>query len=217
MCESIPLPGDSIRDQTWSPICWRSPTSPLKRVTCSLTIPKRVTKTQNFQDLYFLVSPISFRCSKTSQKTSGSSFTAHETINLLQPTSPPLWVSSKNNGFSPKSSILSRGYSMIFTLHFGGKFPIFGSTPLLSTSENNFGELLPQTSGHLQPGLLPVSGPWDPITVPGKEWRGCFLGPWASRKNGGWKGKVVPNHPENFREKPRWRWNIYYNLDRMDW
>ena len=32
-------------------------------------------------------------------------------------------------GFPPKSSILM-GFSIIFTIHFGGNTPIFGSTPI---------------------------------------------------------------------------------------
>ena len=35
---------------------------------------------------------------------------------------------SKNRGGPPKSSILI-GFSIIFTIHFGGFPPIFGSTP----------------------------------------------------------------------------------------
>ena len=197
MCESIPLPGDSIRDQTWSPICWRSPTSPLKRVTCSLTIPKRVTKTQNFQDLYFLVSPISFRCSKTSQKTSGSSFTAHETINLLQPTSPPLWVFPKIMGFPQIIHWLIGVFHDFSPSILGENSHHFRETPLLSTTKKlrvSFRRLQDTYSracfrsldlGILSPSLGRSEGGW--------------LGPWAP-KNGGWKGKVVPNHPENFGE-----------------
>ena len=213
MCESIPLPGDSIRDQTWSPICWRSPTSPLKRVTCSLTIPKRVTKTQNFQDLYFLVSPISFRCSKTSQKTSGSSFTAHETINLLQPTSPPLWVFPKIMGFP---QIIHGLIGVFHDFHppFWGKIPYFWKHPCcpppkkLRLSFRRLQDTYSQACfqfldlGILSPSLgRSEGGGW----VPGPP------------KNGGWKGKGSQIPLEISGKTPRWRWNIYYNLDRMDW
>ena len=44
---------------------------------------------------------------------------------------------SKNRGGPPKSSILI-GFSIIFTIHFGGKIPLFlGSTPIWSNREKD--------------------------------------------------------------------------------
>ena len=39
-------------------------------------------------------------------------------------------VSSKNKGNPPPKSSILIGFSLIFTIHFGGKTPIFGSTPI---------------------------------------------------------------------------------------
>ena len=80
--------------------------------------------------------------------------------------SKTMWMFPKIVGFPPKSSILI-GFSIIFTIHFGGNTPIFGNShfqPLHSF------EMLNQASAHKHRGKN-TSIPSCPL---GPIWVGLF-------------------------------------------
>ena len=85
-----------------------------------------------------------------------------------------IWVFPKMVGFPPKSSNLI-GFSIIFTIHFGGFPPIFGSTPISIPSRQlwNFMGFL-SSSCHVANGLPPgLAAPNSKRIKPNK-----ILAPW---------------------------------------